>query len=65
MYVTSSSDTTVNLQGTIDVSGAAVNDKVVQIDSGNVTVNDNSTKVVKAGSQEDLKSAIKLLPAAL
>lgn len=58
VYVTSSSDTTVNLQGTIDVSGAAVNDKVVQIDSGNVTVNDNSTKVVKAGSQEDLKSAI-------
>ena len=56
VYVTSASATTVNLNGVIDVTGTAVNDKVVQIGSGVVTVNDNSTKVV--GKQEDLNAAI-------
>ena len=58
VYVTSASATTVDLKGTIDVTGTAVNDKVVQIDSGNVTVNDNSTKVAVPGTQEELNDAI-------
>ena len=58
VYVTSASATTVDLNGTIDVTGTAVNDKVVQIDSGNVTVNDNSTKVAVPGTQEELNDAI-------
>ena len=58
VYVTSASATTVDLKGTIDVTGTAVNDKVVQIDSGNVTVNDNSTKVAAPGTQNELNDAI-------
>ena len=61
IYVTSKSATTVNLNGVIDVTGTAANDKFVQESSdstGIVTVNDNSTKVVKADSQEDVVNAI-------
>ena len=61
IYVTSESATTINLSGVIDVTGTKVNDKVVQKDDsskGAVTVNDNSTKVVKAATQEELKNAI-------
>jgi predicted ribosomally synthesized peptide with SipW-like signal peptide len=61
IYVTSKSATTVNLNGTIDVTGTAVNDKFVQESSdstGVVTINDHSTKVVKAASQEELKGAL-------
>ena len=61
IYVTSKSTTTIDLNGVIDVTGAAVSDKLVQESSdstGTVTVNDNSTKVVKAATQEELKNAI-------
>ena len=61
IYVTSESATMINLNGVIDVTGTKVNDKVVQKDSssnGAVTVSDNSTKVVKAATQEELKNAI-------
>ena len=61
IYVTSKSATTINLNGVIDVTGAAVSDKLIQESSdstGTVTVNDNSTKVVKAATQEELKNAI-------
>ena len=61
IYVTSNSATTVNLNGAIDITETAVNDKVVQRDSnstGKITVNDNSTKVVKAASQVELANAI-------
>ena len=58
VYVTSASATTVDLNGTIDVTGTAVNDKVVQIGSGDVTVNDNSTKVAAPGTQNELNDAI-------
>ena len=61
IYVTSKSATMINLNGVIDVTGAAVSDKLIQESSnstGTVTVNDNSTKVVKAATQEELKNAI-------
>ena len=61
IYVTSKSATTINLNGVIDVTGAAVSDKLIQESSdstGTVTVNDNSTKVVKAATQEELENAI-------
>ena len=61
IYVTSKSATTINLNGVIDVTGTKVNDRVVQKDSsstGEITVSDNSTKVVKAATQEELKNAI-------
>ena len=61
IYVTSKSATTINLNGVIDVTGAAVSDTLVQESSdsaGTVTVNDNSTKVVKAATQEELENAI-------
>ena len=61
IYVTSESATAINLNGVIDVTGTAVSDKLVQESSnstGTVTVNDNSTKVVKAATQEELKNAI-------
>ena len=61
IYVTSESATTINLNGVIDVTGAAVSDKLIQESSdstGTVTVNDNSTKVVKAATQEELENAI-------
>ena len=61
IYVTSNNATTVNLNGAIDITETAVNDKVVQRDSnstGEITVNDNSTKVVKAASQDELTNAI-------
>ena len=61
IYVTSKSATTIKLNGVIDVTGTKVNDRVVQKDSsstGAITVNDNSTKVVKAATQEELKNAI-------
>ena len=61
IYVTSESATMINLKGVIDVTGTKVNDKVVQKDdssTGGITVNDNSTKVVKAATQEELKNAI-------
>ena len=58
VYVTSASATTVDLNGTIDVTGTAVNDKVVQIGSGDVTVNDKSTKVAVPGTQNELNDAI-------
>ena len=66
IYVTSKSATTINLNGVIDVTGAAVSDKLIQESSdstGTVTVNDNSTKVVKAATQEDLKNAITAVEA--
>ena len=61
IYVTSKSATAINLNGVIDVTGTAVSDKLIQESSdstGTVTVNDNSTKVVKAATQEELKNAI-------
>ena len=61
IYVTSKSATTINLNGVIDVTGAAVSDELVQKSgdsTGTVTVNDNSTKVVKAATQEELENAI-------
>lgn len=61
IYVTSNNATTVNLNGAIDITETAVNDTVVQRGSnstGEITVNDNSTKVVKAASQAELANAI-------
>ena len=61
IYVTSNNATTVNLNGAIDITETAVNDTVVQRGSnstGEITVNDNSTKVVKAASQDELANAI-------
>ena len=61
IYVTSNKATTVNLNGAIDITETAVNDTVVQSGSnstGEITVNDNSTKVVKAASQAELANAI-------
>ena len=66
IYVTSKSATTIKLNGVIDVTGTKVNDRVVQKDSsstGAITVNDNSTKVVKAATQEELKNAITAVEA--
>ncbi len=61
VYVTSASATIVDLKGTIDVTGTAVNDVVAQKSSdstGALTVNDKSTKVAVPGTQEDLNDAI-------
>ena len=61
IYVTSNKATTVNLNGAIDITETAVNDTVIQSGSnstGEITVNDNSTKVVKAASQAELANAI-------
>ena len=61
VYVTSASATTVDLNGTIDVTGTAVNDVVAQKSSdstGALTVNDNSTKVAAPGTQNELNDAI-------
>ena len=66
IYVTSNNETTVNLNGAIDVTGAAVNDNVVQKDAGStgeIIVNDNSTKVVKAASQDELNNVISSVEA--
>ena len=66
IYVTSKSATTINLNGVIDVTGAAVSDKLVQESSdstGTVAVNDSSTKVVKAATQEELENAIAAVEA--
>lgn len=60
VYVTSASGTTVNLQGTIDITGVA-SGKLVEKDdesTGTLTVNDNSTKVAKAANQDELNAAI-------
>ncbi|HBF14308.1 MAG TPA: hypothetical protein DDW30_01215 [Clostridiales bacterium] len=60
VYVTSASATTVNLNGVIDATGTADNSKVVQNGgaTGTIKVNDNSTKVVKVATQEELTNAI-------